>query len=1216
MASSSSSSASTSSSPLLTYDVFLSFRGSDTRHGFISHLYNALRLKGISTFKDDLKLERGKLISPEILRAIQRSRFSIVVFSKDYASSPWCLEELETIIQCMEEKEIHAVLPIFYGVDPSDVSEVKNSYAESFAKHEMDSELDPGMLQSWKAALNKAAELSGWDSRYRDEPTLINEIVKDVLSKLGREYTNKPLGLVGMKPRIKEVELLLRTGLVDVRVVGIWGMAGIGKTTTAEAVYHSISHKFDACCFLKNVREAAEIHGLDYLRNKLLSQLIVEDGLRILDEQLDLLMKGRLRSKCILVVLDDVSDVDQLTSLAGDREWFGSGSRIMVTTTNKHLLELHEVDAVYEVKPLSDIESFHLFRQNAFKKTSSVQELVALSDRVVNYAKGLPLALKVLGSSLCNMNRSEWESRMNTLEETPPGNIVKMLRLSFDVLEDSEKSIFLDIACFFNGEDKEYVMSIVEGAGFSPAYSLKVLLNRSLISIQDDRVWMHDLLRQMGLEIVRQESNKEAGKRSRLWNSEDICNVLAQRTGTKDVEGIVLDISKVKDASFGLEAFREMSRLRFLEICYIHQSGSSEYLVGQEASYPDETDNSPQGSRLHLRQKLRTLSNELKSLHRHGYPFNIHKRLYGSAESSKLRFSGKLTTLSNELRILHWHEYPLDYLPSDFYPRNLVELNLSYSRIQKFWTGKKVFEKLKFMKLSHSQELIQTPDYSGIPNLEILILEGCLKLTEVHPSVISLEKLICLNLKGCKSLCRLPKSIGMKSLQVLILSGCSKIKKLPEFDQNMVSLSELLLDGTDIPQLPASVQNLTSLLVLSVTNCKRLEFIPEAVGRCRSLKILRLTGCSNLRLLNIELDSLENLEEMHAEGTRLRLNYLMVDRGPKNLKVLSLSGSDRLPWSVRDVCRDILYRTETDERQRLMRMLFYGRDRFNLTDVSSSLTSLDLSNCNLDDLSYGIIYLEGLRKLDLSGNPITYLSIIPENLQVLRIANCNKLLSLHSLPSTAYCLDAPNCTSLPSVHPPAGLESGRMRGFNFMNCIRLGNVAVELLKIHVEKTPPHSVAEMTIIIPATRIPAEWLPHQTNSNKASIILAQDWYNNNLKGLALWTTFKVLDSRCRAEVSLDFELKCNDQNVISEVGFGFNAGTAVNSDHLWLRYIPVFMFKTIRSRDSSSCVEVVFVSNSPELVVKRCGLYPVCRDKYGQWMISPSSTVNSGPSRQID
>ena len=126
---------SSSSSRRWIYDVFLSFRGKDTRNSFTHHLYVALQRSGIFTFRDNEKIEKGKSIAPELLKAIEDSRFAIVILSRNYASSTWCLDELAEIIRCMKENEM-TVLPIFYKVDPSDVRKQWGTFAQAFVEHE------------------------------------------------------------------------------------------------------------------------------------------------------------------------------------------------------------------------------------------------------------------------------------------------------------------------------------------------------------------------------------------------------------------------------------------------------------------------------------------------------------------------------------------------------------------------------------------------------------------------------------------------------------------------------------------------------------------------------------------------------------------------------------------------------------------------------------------------------------------------------------------------------------------------------------------------------------------------------------------------------------------------------------------------------------------------------------------------------------------------
>ncbi|KAI9081639.1 hypothetical protein K1719_036375 [Acacia pycnantha] len=151
---------SSTSTSAWTYDVFLSFRGEDTRHGFISHLYLVLRQSGIHAFKDDSAIERGEDISASLLCAIQRSRIAIIVFSKDYASSRWCLDELLQIMEC-RRTQAQLVMPIFYYVPPSSVRHQEDSYGKAMERHEQSLGRGSDRVLQWRQALTAAANLAG-----------------------------------------------------------------------------------------------------------------------------------------------------------------------------------------------------------------------------------------------------------------------------------------------------------------------------------------------------------------------------------------------------------------------------------------------------------------------------------------------------------------------------------------------------------------------------------------------------------------------------------------------------------------------------------------------------------------------------------------------------------------------------------------------------------------------------------------------------------------------------------------------------------------------------------------------------------------------------------------------------------------------------------------------------------------------------------------------
>ncbi|KAK2986105.1 hypothetical protein RJ640_024604 [Escallonia rubra] len=141
------------------YDVFLSFRGADTRNNFVDHLYDALIRRSVHTFKDDEQLETGMSIPLELLRAIQESMFAIVVFSRNYATSSWCLDELVKIMECRNLTGL-TVIPVFYQVEPSVIRYQTGSFADAFAKHEVRcKEKVPG----WRKALIEVTSISGLD---------------------------------------------------------------------------------------------------------------------------------------------------------------------------------------------------------------------------------------------------------------------------------------------------------------------------------------------------------------------------------------------------------------------------------------------------------------------------------------------------------------------------------------------------------------------------------------------------------------------------------------------------------------------------------------------------------------------------------------------------------------------------------------------------------------------------------------------------------------------------------------------------------------------------------------------------------------------------------------------------------------------------------------------------------------------------------------------
>lgn len=375
-----------------------------------------------------------------------------------------------------------------------------------------------------------------WDSDCfvgRPEATLVKEIVKDVINKLnGISPLCELNGLVGIDSCIEEVKSMLKIGECEFQRVGIWGKAGIGKTVLAQAVFDGVSDDFEGCCFIGNVREESDKSGgLGRLQEEVLSKLLGEECMKFRTPNISEFVRRRLKSSKVFVVLDDLTKLKQLEVLAGGIDGFGPGSRIVITSRDRQLLYNCGCDVIYEVEALDEENAYLLFCKHAFDQDHAPDELLVFAQKVVDYAKGNPLVLKVLGSSFFQKSVQEWESAVQKFKKIPNPEIRNLLRISYDGLDYEEKEIFLDIAFFFKGMDRDYVIKILDGCCESAKYGISVLVDKSLITISKiNEIEMDDLLQEMGWDVVCEESGSFPGRRSRLNNHEDIRNILNRNT--------------------------------------------------------------------------------------------------------------------------------------------------------------------------------------------------------------------------------------------------------------------------------------------------------------------------------------------------------------------------------------------------------------------------------------------------------------------------------------------------------------------------------------------------------------------------------------------------------------------------------------------------------------------------------------------------------------
>ena len=266
---------------------------------------------------------------------------------------------------------------------------------------------------------------------------------------------------------MKDMTSLLCVGANDVRMVGILGMGGTGKTTIAKAIFNEFYLHFEGRSFLGNVRETSKQHGLVHIQKQLLSKTLRTRKIDVSSVDSGIVMiRERFHHKRVLVIVDDVDQLEQLNAIAGSRDWFGLGSRIIITTKDEQLQKNLQVDGVYRAKQMGDNESLELLSWHAFRNKYPAEDYMDILGSVVAYLGGLPLALKVLGSFLFGRSLQKWNFALGKLKRIPNDQVQKRLRISFDALSnDTERDTFLDISCFFIGMDKtmlfKYWMAVV-----------------------------------------------------------------------------------------------------------------------------------------------------------------------------------------------------------------------------------------------------------------------------------------------------------------------------------------------------------------------------------------------------------------------------------------------------------------------------------------------------------------------------------------------------------------------------------------------------------------------------------------------------------------------------------------------------------------------------------------------------------------------------------
>ncbi|KAL8090680.1 hypothetical protein AgCh_039931 [Apium graveolens] len=963
------------------WDVFLSFRGEDTRYTFISHLYSALDRHGIRTFMDDPELRSGEVISDALLQAIKESRTYIVVLSENYASSSWCLDELVEILNCHKTMQ-RLVIPVFYNIDPSIVRHQSGSFKRAFEKHKFRFAGDMERVENWLLTLREVADKSGKHVYgKRSEADFINDIIDEVLLEINPTALYVAKYPVGLDSRVKDITTLFSSETKGVIKIGIYGMGGVGKTTLAKAVFNQfLLGNFKGSCFLANVREiSGTLKGLESLQQQLITNVLKGKNKVEVDsvDQGTKLIGARICSSKILVVIDDLDDQKQFESLVGP---FASGSVVIITTRDEEILDKIEVETKYRyrVNELDNVESLVLFSKHAFGDSEPDNSLMVLCKDILCHAQGLPLALEVFGSYLYKRSEVGWKSYIEKLQRIPNSSIQQSLIISLDALELDDpilKKMFLDIACFFIGREKEHVVKIMETYYSYADNNIDILRKKCLLTINRDVLQMHDLLQDMGREISRNNSPDEPGKHSRLWVSKDICDVLKKHKGTEAIEGIMLHNldykNPFKEVSFSMETFRRMGKLRFLFL-------------------------------------------------------------------KNINLTGKFEQTLEDLRWFCWARCPLKCLPYDFCPQKLVMLEFPKSKLRTLWKVSPVLEYLKTLNMPFSEDLTKTPDFSKLLCLETLNFSGCKSLEKVHISIGSLERLVILDLDNCVKLRSLPDtSCNLRALKILRIDNCEGLEALPEKLGNMESLIKINACGLNVSKLPDSIGCLSKLVKLKLDLNRKLETLPNTICSLRALEALSINHCTNVKELPVKLGDIESLRELNVEGLTIsklpdsigslsKLVELYVCNNKKletlpdtigelrSLEILSIAGCEKL---------EIL----PDQVWKLTR----------LRELSASWATMLKK---LPDIRSGQIALS-LQDLILSATGITALPSgfsQLSNLRSLQLFRCRHLLSIPKLSPSIKLINASGCKSLERLPNVSNLE--QLEILKLAGCIGLTEI--------------------------------------------------------------------------------------------------------------------------------------------------------------------------------